>query len=101
MLFRSVVASWTKKSIPVHLVCGFFCCTDSGELLIDSFDRGVISYDPESQNENNLDVQKSPSWLTYTADLMESLVLLDQVIFHLNMKISLYKKINLLKFLAK
>ncbi len=96
-----VVASWTKKSIPVHLVRGFFCCTDSGELLIDSFDRGVISYDPESQNENNLGIQKSPSWLTYTADLMESLVLLDQVIFHLNMKISLYTKINLLKFLAK
>jgi hypothetical protein len=46
-------------------------------------------------------LKKSPSWLTYTADLMESLVLLDQVIFHLNMKISLYTKINLLKFLAK
>uniref|UniRef100_A0A2N9HXS5 F-box associated beta-propeller type 1 domain-containing protein n=1 Tax=Fagus sylvatica TaxID=28930 RepID=A0A2N9HXS5_FAGSY len=78
-----VVESWTKKSIPIDLVRGFFCCTDSGELLIDTFDRGVISYDPESLHENNLGIQthnlkiQSPPWLTYTADLMESLVLLD------------------------
>ena len=102
-----VVESWTKKSIPIDLVRRFFCCTDSGELLIDTSDRGVILYDPESLHENNLGIQthnlkiQSPPWLTYTADLMESLVLLDQVIFHLNMKISLYTKINLLKFLAK
>uniref|UniRef100_A0A2N9EDU1 Uncharacterized protein n=1 Tax=Fagus sylvatica TaxID=28930 RepID=A0A2N9EDU1_FAGSY len=52
----------------------FFGCTDSGELLIDTYGRGFVSYDPESLNENNLGIQ-SPSWLTYTADLMENLVL--------------------------
>jgi hypothetical protein len=65
-----------------------------------SFDESVISYDLEILNENNLKIQ-NPPWLSYTANLMENLVLLDQVIFHLNMKISLYTKINLLKFLAK
>uniref|UniRef100_A0A2N9F3Z6 F-box associated beta-propeller type 3 domain-containing protein n=1 Tax=Fagus sylvatica TaxID=28930 RepID=A0A2N9F3Z6_FAGSY len=44
-------------------------------------DRGFVSYDPESLNENNLGIQ-SPSWLTYTADLMENLVLLNQLIVH-------------------
>jgi hypothetical protein len=47
-----------------------------------------------SLNENNLGIQ-SPRWVSYTTDLMENLVLLNQVKCHLNMKISL------LKFLAK
>uniref|UniRef100_A0A2N9FDL9 Uncharacterized protein n=1 Tax=Fagus sylvatica TaxID=28930 RepID=A0A2N9FDL9_FAGSY len=55
----------------------FFCCTDSGELLIHTFERGVVSYDPESLNWNKLGILR-PLWLSYTADLMENLVLLDQ-----------------------
>jgi F-box interacting protein len=89
-----VVESWTKISVPLNSFENFFGCTDSGELLFNRIDRGFVSYDPESLNENNLGIQ-SPSWLTYTADLMENLVLLNQVKCHLNMKISL------LMFLAK
>jgi F-box interacting protein len=88
-----VVESWTKISVRLDFE-NFFGCTDSGELLVDIKDRGLVSYDPVSLNENNLGIQ-SPRWVSYTADLMENLVLLNQVKCHLNMKISL------LKFLAK
>ena len=83
-----VIDSWTKISVPIDFFQELFGCTDSGELLIDTTDRGLVSYDPESLNENYLGIQTSP-WLSYTAGLMESLVLLDQVKCHLNMKISL------------
>jgi hypothetical protein len=83
-----VIDSWTKISVPIDFFQELFGCTDSGELLIDTTDRGLVSYDPESLNENYLGIQSSP-WLSYTAGLMESLVLLDQVKCHLNMKISL------------
>ena len=73
-----VVESWIKISGPVDSVKYFFGCTDSGELLLDTFRRGVVSYDLESLNENNLGIQ-SARWLSYTTDLMENLVLLDQV----------------------
>ena len=73
-----VVESWTRKSVPVDLFVWSFFCTDSGELLINTADRGVISYDPVSLNEKYLKIRR-PLWLGYTADLMESLVLLDQV----------------------
>jgi F-box interacting protein len=85
-----VVESWTKISVPLDSVNNFDGCTDSGELLICINGRGFISYDLESLNENDLGI--SHSWLIYTADLMENLVLLDQVKFHLNMRISLYTK---------
>jgi hypothetical protein len=78
----------------------FFGCTDSGELLIQVFENTPASFDPETLNENLLGIN-SPHWLSYTGYLMESLVLLDLVKCHLNMKISLYTKISLLKFLAK
>ena len=94
-----VVESWTKINVPLHLVNMFFGCTDSGELLIDINDS-LVSYDTERQYENNLGIEY-PTLLSYTTDLMENLVLLDQVKFHLNMRISLYTKISLLKFLAK
>ena len=84
-----VVESWTKISVPLDSVKNFFGCTDSGEHLVDIKDRGLVSYDPVSRNENNLGIQ-SPAWFSYTADLMENLVLLNQVKCHLNMKISLY-----------
>ena len=73
-----VVESWTKESVLVDGFEKFFCCTDSGELLIHTFQRGFVSYDPESLNWNKLLILRPP-WLSYTADLMESLVLLDQV----------------------
>ena len=81
-----VVESWTKIIVPVDSAEWFWGCTDSGELLLNTFERGLVSYELESLNENNLGIQNSP-WLSYTADLMESLVLLDQVKCHLNMKI--------------
>jgi F-box interacting protein len=71
-----VVESWTKIIVPVELVMSFFGCNDSGELLIDTYDRGLLSYDAESLDENKLGIQ-SPDWLSYTADPMQSLVLLD------------------------
>jgi F-box interacting protein len=73
-----VVESWTKKILPVDSGAEFFCCTDSGELLVPTADKGLNSYDPESLNKNKLDIQH-PLWLGYTTSLMESLVLLDQV----------------------
>uniref|UniRef100_A0A2N9ECY2 F-box associated beta-propeller type 1 domain-containing protein n=1 Tax=Fagus sylvatica TaxID=28930 RepID=A0A2N9ECY2_FAGSY len=72
-----VVESWTKIIVPVDSAEWFWGCTDSGELLLNTFERGLVSYDLESLNENNFGIQNSP-WLSYTADLMESLVLLDQ-----------------------
>jgi F-box interacting protein len=95
-----VVESWTTKTVPLYFTQGFFGCTDNGELLIQFFESHPISFDPENLNEYLLGIEAS-HWLSYTAYLMESLVLLDQVKCHLNMKISMYTKISLLKFLSK
>ena len=95
------VESWTTRIVPLAFTEVFFGCTDSGELLIQVFENTPLaSFDPETLNKNLLGIN-SPHWLSYTGYLMESLVLLDQVKCHLNMKISLYTKISLLKFLAK
>uniref|UniRef100_A0A2N9J2R1 F-box associated beta-propeller type 1 domain-containing protein n=1 Tax=Fagus sylvatica TaxID=28930 RepID=A0A2N9J2R1_FAGSY len=72
-----VVESWTKISLPKDFFQHFIGCTDSGELLIHTSNKGLVSYDPESLNENYLGIHRS-LWLRYTADLKESLVLLDQ-----------------------
>uniref|UniRef100_A0A2N9H4F2 F-box associated domain-containing protein n=1 Tax=Fagus sylvatica TaxID=28930 RepID=A0A2N9H4F2_FAGSY len=53
-----VVESWTKISVPLDSLYMFFGCTDSGELLIDTYGRGF-------------------------ADLMENLVLLNQLRWNL------------------
>jgi F-box interacting protein len=95
-----VVESWTKISLPKDFFQHFIGCTDSGELLIHTSNKGLVSYDPESLNENYLGIHRS-LWLRYTADLKESLVLLDQVKCHLIMKISLYTKMSLLKLIVK
>ena len=95
-----VVESWTKISLPEDLFGQFIGCTDSAELLIHTSDKGLVSYYPESLNENYLGIQNS-FWFRYTADLKESLVLLDQVKCHLIMKISLYTKMSLLKLIVK
>ena len=85
-----VVESWTKTCLPVA-VLNFYGCTDNGELLIKNFDEGFISYDPESLIKNDLGI-RHPRWLGYTAGLMESLVLLDQVKMSFKMKISFFYK---------
>jgi hypothetical protein len=59
-----VVESWTKISVPLDSVNMFFGCTDSGELLVDIKDRGLVSYDPVSLNENNLGIQSPPGSVT-------------------------------------
>ncbi|XP_050251456.1 F-box/kelch-repeat protein At3g06240-like isoform X5 [Quercus robur] len=73
-----VVDSWTKITVEFDEVEEFFCCVDNGELLFWN-DSEVISYDPESPNANCLGITVGrDSWLRYTTDPMESLVLLGQ-----------------------
>uniref|UniRef100_A0A2N9EPY9 F-box associated beta-propeller type 3 domain-containing protein n=1 Tax=Fagus sylvatica TaxID=28930 RepID=A0A2N9EPY9_FAGSY len=48
-----------------------------GELLIEIFDGSLDSFDFENLNVKHLRI-RSPPWLGYTTDLMESLVFLDQ-----------------------
>ena len=75
-----VVESWTTKTVPLDFIEGFFGSTDSGELLIQFFESPPISFDPENLKGYLLGIE-APHWLSYTAYLMESLVLLDQVNF--------------------
>ncbi|XP_050251454.1 F-box/kelch-repeat protein At3g06240-like isoform X3 [Quercus robur] len=73
-----VVDSWTKITVEFEEVERFFRCVDDGELLFWN-DSEVISYDPESPNANCLGITVGrDSWLRYTTDPMESLVLLGQ-----------------------
>nr|POF25180.1 hypothetical protein CFP56_29472 [Quercus suber] len=73
-----VVDSWTKINVELDEVETFFCCVDNGELLFCN-DSELISYDPESPNANDLGITVGiDSWLCYTTDPMESLVLLGQ-----------------------
>jgi hypothetical protein len=52
-----VVESWTKKCVPVDWVqWNFYGCTDNGELLIENA-TGLVSFDPESLNENILAIE--------------------------------------------
>uniref|UniRef100_A0A2N9EFR3 F-box domain-containing protein n=1 Tax=Fagus sylvatica TaxID=28930 RepID=A0A2N9EFR3_FAGSY len=67
-----VVESWTKRCVRVDWVRCFYGCTDNGELLIEKADE-LVSFDPESLNENILAIEA----IDYTANSMESLVLLD------------------------
>ena len=73
-----IVESWTKTNVLFDWVMTFFDCTNSGEFLIETFDSRLVSIDSESLQVNNLRIQTT-TWLAYTADLMENLVLLDQV----------------------
>ena len=72
-----VVESWTRRTIPVGFVKfeSVFRCTSNGELLIETDDSWVVSFDPDSLKVNNLGL-KSHRCLGYTSDFMESLVLL-------------------------
>ena len=75
-----VADSWTRKFlVPLrdwvweHL---FYGCTDNGELLIKNA-SGLVSIDPESRNQNILAIEDS-KWVGFSANSMESLVLLDE-----------------------
>uniref|UniRef100_A0A7N2RE12 Uncharacterized protein n=2 Tax=Quercus lobata TaxID=97700 RepID=A0A7N2RE12_QUELO len=73
-----VAESWTKKySVPMirGSVVNFYGCTDNGELLIKNA-TGLISFDPESRNQNFLAIEDA-DWVGFTANSMKSLILLD------------------------
>ncbi|KAK7825350.1 pentatricopeptide repeat-containing protein [Quercus suber] len=75
-----VAKSWTRKFvIPMKWVWAgnFFGCTNNGELLIKNA-TGLVSIDPESQNQNILDIEDA-NWVAFSTNSMESLVLLDGV----------------------
>ena len=73
-----VPESWTRKFvIPMKWVRWehFFGCTNNGELLIKNA-TGLVSIDSESQNQNILAIEDA-HWVVFSANSMESLVLLD------------------------
>ncbi|KAK9987676.1 hypothetical protein SO802_027915 [Lithocarpus litseifolius] len=73
-----VAESWTKKCrVQTDWLCNgdFFGCTNNGELLIKNA-TGLVSIDPESQNQNILAIEDA-NWVAFSANSMESLVLLD------------------------
>ena len=71
-----VFESWTKKVVSLDWVDSFYGCTDNCELLIEDRDGFVSSFDPESLKTNSLGIQ-FPSWVGYTTNLLESLVLME------------------------
>uniref|UniRef100_A0A2N9FYE1 F-box associated domain-containing protein n=1 Tax=Fagus sylvatica TaxID=28930 RepID=A0A2N9FYE1_FAGSY len=70
-----VLESWTEKCVPVDPVENFYGCTDNGELLIE-YETGLVSFDPESLNENDIDIGYT-HWVGYRNNTIEGLVLLD------------------------
>ena len=73
-----VAESWIKKyMVPMILNSHFYGNgrTDNGELLIKTA-TGLVSIDPESQNQNILAIEDA-DWVGCTANSMESLILLD------------------------
>ena len=73
------VKSWTKKSVLMKDAARFFDCTVNGELLICKFRPFQrLSFDPESLNEEILRIPNAGSMI-YTANFVESLVLLDGI----------------------
>ncbi|XP_075674267.1 F-box/kelch-repeat protein At3g06240-like [Castanea sativa] len=73
-----VAESWTRKYlVPKNWVSDgyFYGCTDNAELLIES-GTTLVSIDPESQNQNILAIEDA-DWMRFTANSMESLILLD------------------------
>ena len=83
-----LVESWTKRSIPVSGVDKFFGCTVNGEFLITKYSpygflscdpKRIILLDPESLNEKKILGIPGNADVTYTANLMENLVLLNEV----------------------
>ena len=87
----AVVESWTKIHVSVDPVNNFYGCNDNNELLIEN-DTGLVSFDPDSLNQNVLAIEDA-NWVHYTTNSMESLVLLDgvNVSSEMNVKISRLK----------
>ncbi|KAL0009573.1 hypothetical protein SO802_011075 [Lithocarpus litseifolius] len=79
-----VDSSWTPTfSVPLSGVKDFLGCTGSGELVITKSGNQVFLFDPENQNEKDIGIQnltpvKDLSALVFTANLIESLVLLNE-----------------------
>ena len=71
-----VVESWTKTCVATDWVREFYGCIDNGELLIKT--TRLVSFDPECLKENVLAIEDA-KWVGYTANSMESLVLLDEI----------------------
>jgi F-box interacting protein len=84
-----VVESWTKISGPmiwVERFIGRFCgFTNNGELLIETVDDLLMSFDPESLYKNDFGIPNilcedwvsDSTWIDYTSNFVESLLLLD------------------------
>ncbi|XP_030942050.1 F-box/kelch-repeat protein At3g23880-like [Quercus lobata] len=73
-----VPESWTRKFVMEWAwTFHFFGCTNNGELLIKNA-TGLASIDPENQNQNILPIENA-NWVAFSANSMESLVLLDRV----------------------
>ncbi|KAL4612534.1 hypothetical protein ACB092_08G207200 [Castanea dentata] len=71
-----VAESWTRKyTLPSIWNSHCYCCTDNGEVLIKDA-TGLISFDPESRKQNILAIEDA-DWVGFTANSMESLILLD------------------------
>ena len=74
-----VSESWTKKSVPMEINANLIGCSVNGELLIEQTSHSgvhIISFDSESLNEENLGIPQTRD-VIYTADFVESLVLLN------------------------
>ena len=73
------VDSWTPNIVELEEIENFFGCTGRGELMIkkSSSPHKLILFDPKSLGEKNIGIgDLTPE--TYTASLMESLVLLNE-----------------------
>ena len=66
--------TWTKKCITMDSFYSCYGCIDNGEILIKNA-NGLVSFDPE--NHQNIFAIEDARWADYTANSMESLVLLD------------------------
>ncbi|XP_030924573.1 F-box/kelch-repeat protein At3g23880-like [Quercus lobata] len=66
--------TWTKKCITMNSFYSCYGCTDNGEILMKNA-NGLVSFDPE--NHQNIFTIEDARWADYTANSMESLVLLD------------------------
>uniref|UniRef100_A0A7N2R7G6 Uncharacterized protein n=1 Tax=Quercus lobata TaxID=97700 RepID=A0A7N2R7G6_QUELO len=66
--------TWTKKCITMNPFDSCYGGTDNGEILINNANR-LVSFNPE--NHQNIFAIEDACWADYTANSMESLVLLD------------------------
>uniref|UniRef100_A0A2N9IZI3 F-box domain-containing protein n=1 Tax=Fagus sylvatica TaxID=28930 RepID=A0A2N9IZI3_FAGSY len=68
------VKSWTKKFVfEMENVNRFFGCTRNGDLLIETNEGDLFSFDPENQEGYDLGIE-DPLRVAYTTNIMESLV---------------------------